>query len=187
MVETDGKPQPEREPKQAQEQSWAFLLSFALVVFASLWGPIMLIAETSSSPVVTEEMSKDEKRSVVQELLAEGDEYFNQKNYNLANATYESVFLLEPDNLEASQRIDRLKKQMLREGKSETQLVTRIYDSEIDLRVHEYLKQVKELVKEGKLGRARFTLQKLLLLDPLHEEAQKLYDEVNRKLTGGVS
>ena len=129
-------------------------------------------------------MSKEEKRSMVDELFAEGDKHFDQKNYNLANAAYESVFLLDPDNVKASQKIDHLKKQMLLEGKSETQLVTRVYDSEIDLRVREYMKEAKVFIKEGKLGRARFTLQKLLLLDPLHEEAQKLYDQVAHKLAG---
>ena len=173
----------ERKLKQAQRHAWAFLLPSILVIF--LWSPVVLVvAKTPSIPASVEEMSKSEKHLRIDELLVEGDKHFEEKNYNLANATYESVFLLDPGNVKASQRIDRLKKQMLKEGKSETQLVTRVYDSEIDLRVREYIKQAKELVKEGKLGQARFVLQKLLLLDPLHEEAQKLYREVNRKLGG---
>ena len=118
---------------------------------------------------------------MVKQLLAEGDQYASEKNYNLANATYESVFLIEPNNVEASQHIDRLKKHMQKEGHSETELVTRVYDEEIDERTRVYLKQAKELITEGKLSRARFTLQKLLLINPLHAEANKLYQDLKQK------
>ena len=178
MVKTDEMLQKRKWIRQARVRSWAIFLPFVLIILLS---PSML---TASDPQVLEEMNAEEKRSAVDELLTEGNQYFEQKNYNLANATYESVFLLDPDNIKASQKIDQLKKQMLKEGKSETQLVTRVYDSEIDLRTREYLKQAKAQIHEGKLGRARFTLQKLLLIDPLHEEAQKLYDETSQKLAG---
>ena len=140
------------------------------------------VSETSA-----EELSSAEKRSTVNDLLAQGDQYFEAKNYNLANATYESIFLLDPTNVKASGRIDRLKKQLLKEGKSETQLVTRIYDGEIELRVDQYLKQAKSFIQAGNWAQARFVLQKILLLNPLHEESQKLYNQVNRKLAGQAS
>jgi len=78
-------------------------------------------------------------------------------------------------------RIDRLKKIMIKEGVSETQLVTRVYDAEIDIRVRQYLVQAKDLIQQGKLAQARFNLQKLLLINPLHEEANKLYKQVNQQ------
>lgn len=147
----------------------------------------MLMVTSSIYAVVTEELTEQEKEEMIKQLLLEGDQHFKQKNYNLANASYESVFLVNPNHVEASKRIDQLKKQMLKEGKSETDLVTRVYDAEIDLRVSNYLKQAKESIQKGKLAQARFTLQKLLLLNPLHEEAEKLYDDVNRKLAGGLT
>ena len=119
---------------------------------------------------------------MIQELLAEGDRLTERKDYNLANATYESIFLIEPHHLETSKRIDRLKKIMVKEGVSETQLVTRVYDEEIDMRVRQYLTQAKNLMKQDKLAQARFNLQKLLLINPLHEEANKLYKKVNEQL-----
>ena len=165
---------------KAQAQAWAFLSvvwdSIFLVVCESM---IMSAATSSASPVI-EELDREEKQMMISQLLEEGDRYLKEKNYNLANASYESVFLLEANHLEASQRIDRLKKRMVQEGKSETELVTRVYDAEIEGRVQVYLKEAKQLISEQKLNQARFTLQKLLLVNPLNEEARKLYDDLGQ-------
>ena len=144
-------------------------------------------AEFADKRPIVEEMSKEEKKTMTEQLLMEGDRLVEKKDYNLANATYESIFLVEPGHVETSKRIDRLKKIMVKEGVSETQLVTRVYDQEIDIRVKRYLKQAKDFVKRDKLGQARFNLQKLLLIDPLHEEANKIYKEVNQKLESSAS
>jgi hypothetical protein len=138
-------------------------------------------ANAATHPKVTEELSDSEKQSMIRELLAEGDRYADEKNYNLANAAYESIFLLDHEHEGASERIDRLKKRMLKEGKSETDLVTRVYDSEIDMRVRTYLKQAKEFMETGRVGQSRLALQKLLLINPLHEEAEKLYKKLNEE------
>ena len=142
----------------------------------------MLFADTvSSHGKVLEELSPEEKREMITAFLKEGDQYFDAKDYDHANAAYERVFVLDPNHAGASRRIDRLKKQMLAEGKSETELVTRVYDAEIEARVHYYWTKAQTLVKEKKLGQARFTLEKILLLNPLHEEAQKLYKDLKSK------
>lgn len=154
-----------------QAHAWIFLCLATILASGS---DMLSLAAMSDSKVI-EELTPAEKQSMIQELMAEGDRYADEKNYNLANAAYESVFLLDANHQGASDRIDRLKKRMMKEGKSETDLVTRIYDSEIDIRVRTYLKQAKELMESGKLGQARLALQKLLLINPLHDEAAKLY------------
>ena len=75
-------------------------------------------------------------------------------------------------------RIDRIKKRMLKEGKTETEAVGRMYDSEVEARTHFYLVRARQLLVEEKTGQARLELQKLLLLNPLHEEGRKLYEEL---------
>ena len=146
----------------------------------------MLIAAPGPKAVATEELSAGDKKLMVKQLLSEGDQYAEGKNYNLANASYESVFLLEPNNIEASQRIDRLKKRMFKEGKSETELVTRVYDQEIEERTNIYLKQAKEFIAQNKRAQAQFVLHKLLLINPLHDEANKLYKSL-KEMTADVS
>jgi tetratricopeptide (TPR) repeat protein len=159
-----------------QAQAWIFLCLLA-VIFR-----MANLTAASTDPKVTEELRASEKQSMIQELIAEGDRYLEEKNYNLANAAYESIFLLDPNHEGASERIDRLKKRMIKEGKSETDLVARVYDSEIDIRVRTYLERAKDHIKNGRISQARFALQKLLLINPLHEEAERLYQELNQKL-----
>lgn len=163
---------------KTQAKAWVFFMLIA-VLGPSL--PSIMFADVNKRPVV-EELSKEEKVSMMKQLLEEGDRLVERKDYNLANATYESIFLIKPGHVEASKRIDRLKKRMVKEGVSETQLVTRVYDQEIEIRAKQYLNQAKELMKAGKLAQARFNLQKLLLINPLHEEANKLYKKLNQQL-----
>ena len=163
---------------KAQAKAWVF---FMLIVICSPTLPSLMFAEVNKRPVV-EELSKEEKVSMMKQLLEEGDRLVERKDYNLANATYESIFLIKSGHVEASKRIDRLKKIMVKEGVSETQLVTRVYDQEIEIRAKQYLNQAKELMKAGKLAQARFNLQKLLLINPLHEEANKLYKKLTQQL-----
>lgn len=163
----------------AQMKAWVFLM---LLVVCGPSFHSLTFAEISMRRPVVEELSKEEKVSMAKQLLSEGDRLVERKDYNLANATYESVFLVEPGHVEASRRIDRLKKIMVKEGVSETQLVTRVYDQEIEIRVEQYLNQAKKLIKDEKLAQARFNLQKLLLINPLHEEAGKLYKKLTQQL-----
>ncbi len=167
-----------KQPK-TQAKAWVF---FVLIAVYGPTLPSLTFADMNSERPVVEELSKEEKVSMMKQLLAEGDRLVERKDYNLANATYESIFLIEPGHIEASKRIDRLKKIMVKEGVSETQLVTRVYDQEIEIRVKRYLNQAKEMMKAGNLAHARFNLQKLLLINPLHEEANKLYKKLNRQL-----
>ena len=163
--------------------SW-YVVFCALMVWGGDWG---LVFADASSPTVLEELSPEEKQTMIQELLREGDQYRIQKSYNLANAAYEEVFTLEPNHPIASRRIDELKKQMLREGKHETQIVEGMYGGEINMRTQQYRAQADAFLKEGKLGQARLTLQKLLLLDPLDDQAQKKYQELSRTLEAQTS
>ncbi len=125
---------------------------------------------------VAEELTAAEKKEMIQDLIEEGDRHFGAKDYNRAAGAYESVFLLEPEHGGASGRIDQLKKRMLKEGKSETEVLGQVYDSEIEARTRFYLGRARELLGEGKTGQARLELEKLLLLNPLHEEGRKLYE-----------
>lgn len=166
-----------------KSKAWVF---FVLIAVCGPSLPSSTFADMNTKRPVVEELSKEEKISMMKQLLAEGDRLVERKDYNLANATYESIFLVEPGHIEASKRIDQLKKIMVKEGVSETQLVTRVYDQEIEIRVRQYLNQAKELIEGGKLAQARFNLQKLLLIDPLHDEATKLYKQLTQQMEHGA-
>jgi len=182
MTEPNENSETESKVRKAQVCAWAFLLPcFFGVFYVFCKEAVVLTAAPVPKVAAVEELSAEDKKSMVKQLLSEGDQYAEEKKYNLATATYESAFLLEPNHVETSQRIDRLKKRMFKEGKSETELVTRVYDQEIEERTRVYLKQAKEFLAEGKRAQARFALHKLLLINPLHNEANKLYKSLREK------
>lgn len=165
-------------PSKTQANAWVFLsLALAASLLTEAQATVFASSPPSSSSV-KDELTREERKTMIDQLLREGDQYLATKNYNLANQAYESVFLLEPNHAVASKRIDRLKKEMLGEGRSEAELVARVYDTELQERIGQYLERARELMAKGKWGQARFALQKLLLLNPLHEEANRLYQEV---------
>jgi hypothetical protein len=134
-------------------------------------------AEVRRAP---EELSLQEKEERILKLLAEGDLYARFKNYNLANDTYEEIFLLDSNHVEASKRIDALKKRVLEEGGVETGIIGDVYDTEISTRVSSYWRQVQALIEKNQWGKVRFTLEKLLLLDPSHEKARELHAQLKQ-------
>ena len=127
---------------------------------------------------VVEELTESEKQEVIEELFNAGDEYVRHMEYDRANAAYEGVFLFDAEHIEASKRIDGLKKKMLSEGKEERKKMSAVYDAEIEVRVRLYWIKVEKYIAEGRLSRAKFTLEKILLIDPLDQRAKALYDQL---------
>ena len=183
----------QREGKNFERVRWFFSLvhpSFTHTVFYLLiMFTIFLETPTTglSAPSekkaheLAEEYTAQEKVRYAKELLQLGDEQFDQKNYDQALAAYEQVFLMDPENRKASAKIDILKKQMMKEGKDESSVVKKIYEEEANDRVRGYFAEAKEYLKSRKYGQARFTVEKILLLDPLNKEAQALYEELKNK------
>ena len=159
-----------------------------LVTFPAFQG----IADEAVSPqegsdgrnAFIEELSQEGKKDLIQNLLKEGDEYFLEKKYDQANEAYEEVFLVEPGGLEASRKIDRLKKQLIQEGKKETEVVSSVYNEEIRTKVKLYWAQVNQFMEQGKIAQARFAVQKILMLNPFDEKAIRLYQDLQAKLAG---
>lgn len=180
----------------AHAKAWVFLC-LAFLLLSTL--PVMVLAKTESgigsedegskpgAGKLIEEMSKGEKHKLAQDLIKDADRYVEEKNYDQANAVYEQVFQLEPDNVTASQKIDALKKVMVKEGKTETGLLKSVYDDEADLRVKKYWDDVKRFTEERKPAQARFALQKILLIDPFNAEASKRYQEIQKTQSGEES
>ena len=127
---------------------------------------------------VESDMIETEKKNQMEELFQLGDELLERKNYDRAVEAYEQVFVVDPENVRASAKIDMVKKQMMHEGRDETVVVDQVYEEEIQERLKNYWKQSRLFLKQGKIGQARFTIQKILLLDPLNREAQALYDKL---------
>ena len=173
--------------RQGQMPKRALGLFLFLGIFVSLTvGKSSLLLANSTDLVKTvEEMTADEKKAEADILLEAGDRYREMKQYHLAMASYEHVFVLDRANTMASKKIDELKSQMLNEGLSETETVAGVYDEEIKARIRVYWKRIQEYLAHHQWGRARFTLEKLLLLDPPDPEATSLHRRLKQAASEG--
>ena len=163
-----------------------FVLGLTVLTMSNcLWSGAMLFAEAVTDVKVIEELDHEEREREIERLLVLGERYEEMKQYDLAGDAYETIFLLDADHNEASQRLDRLKKTMLKEGKAEREIVGGMYEAEIDSRRNVYWSELEKLVSHKRWSQARFTLEKILLLDPLNQEATKMHMELKQAALEG--
>lgn len=129
-------------------------------------------------PQAVEEMDGDERNEQVKTWLERSKALFVKKQYDFALFAAEKVFLYDGENPEASELIDKIKAQALKEGKADALFLNKMYEEEIADRLTKYRKQAEGLAGEGYYGQARFTLEKILLLEPDDPKALKLYQTI---------
>ncbi|HNX69168.1 MAG TPA: hypothetical protein PLL75_02225 [Candidatus Omnitrophota bacterium] len=117
-------------------------------------------------PQAVEEMGKDERRDEIKSWLERSRSLFAMKQYDLALFAAEKVFLYDAGNNDASELIDQIKGQALKEGKAETLFVSKMYEEEISDRLEQYRDQADRFASQGQFGQAKFTAEKVLLLEP---------------------
>jgi len=133
--------------------------------------------ETEVSKVI-EEYTEREKEDAVKTWMERGQALFDAKQYEQAILATEKVFLYEPENLEASHLIDEIRKKARAEGRGEGMILKRMYQTEIRTRIERYMRQARGWIETDRWGAARLALEKVLLLEPEHREALKLYERV---------
>lgn len=133
-----------------------------------------------SAQKLAEEFSKEAKLNHSTELMALGDQLAEQNNFEAALAAYEQVFVFDPGNTKASAKIDLLRKQMKKDQKNENGIVSAVYEQEAQDKIRNYWAKTQEYLQDRKMGQARFALEKILILDPMNEEARKLYDQIKQ-------
>lgn len=129
-------------------------------------------------PQAVEEMGKEDKQNQIKTWLERSRTLFAAKQYDLALFAAEKVFLYDNENTAASELIDKIKGQALKDGKAETLFVSKMYEEEISDRLERYRQQAEELVDQGQLGQAQFTLEKILLLEPEDPKARGLLQKI---------
>ena len=159
---------------------------YFLMITALFSTTLRLSPKAYAQEKLIEDYSAEEKKQKVKELLTLGDELFDQKIYDQALEAYEEVFTLDPKNRKASAKIDLLKEQMMKEGKDEAGVVNAVYEEEENERTKKYWAETRDYLKEHRYGQARFSLEKILLLDPFNEEAKDLYEKLKAKPAGGA-
>lgn len=129
-------------------------------------------------PQAVEEMGPDEKQNEIKTWLERSRALFAGKQYDLALFAAEKVFLYDGENNAASELIDQIKAKALKEGKAETLFIHKMYKEEIVDRLQQYRQQAEDFVAKGQFGQARFTVEKVLLLEPEDPQALALYQKI---------
>ncbi len=129
-------------------------------------------------PQAIEEMNHGEKFDEVKSWLERSRTLFAANQYDLALFAAEKVFLYDPSNNESSELIDKIKAKALKEGKADTLFIHKMYKEEIAERLSRYRNDAEDLFVRGQLGQARFTAEKVLLLEPEDPQALALYQKI---------
>jgi len=128
------------------------------------------------------EYDDEERRQMTRTWIERSRQLFQMKEYSEAMLAAETVFKYDAQNLEASELIDTIRRQVYKEGKQDTVYLKGMYRQEIDERRIRYKEQAKQLMEKGLLAEAQLTIDKALLLEPSDREANKIREMIfNRK------
>jgi tetratricopeptide (TPR) repeat protein len=135
-------------------------------------------------PQAIEEMSSDDKQDEVKTWLERSRALFEANQYDLSLFAAEKVFLYDADNNAASELIDQIKAKALKEGKADTLFIHKMYKEEISDRLEQYRSQAEEQANQGQFGRARFTAEKILMLEPEDPKALTILQSILSRQEG---
>lgn len=128
------------------------------------------------------ELTIREKADAIQTLNERAEEYYQNEKYDEARETVQEVFQYEPSNAQASRLMDKLGQKEREQAEKQTGMLREVYRDEMTERMEIYRKEAKRMIEEQRFGRARFALEKMLLLDSKDPEANRLYETVLHQL-----
>ncbi len=128
------------------------------------------------------EYDAEERLQMTRTWLERAHQLFRMNEYSEALTAAETVFKYDPQNLEASELIDKIRKQVYKEGKADAVFLKNMYRDEIDQRVVRYKEQARSLMDKGQWAAAKLTIEKAILLDSGDREAGRIREMIlNRK------
>jgi len=141
------------------------------------------IAEQKETEInkLPEEYTEEEKKNEIKTWVERAEAFLNVKLYDEAILAAEKIFSLDPQNIQASTMIDEIKQKAIEDGKSESLIVKKMYESEVEIRVNTYEQQAEKWLSEDRLGAARLAIEKILLLDPANVQANQWYQRIQAR------
>lgn len=118
-----------------------------------------------------EEMNPEELNNEVRTWLERGRTLLSAKQYEQAMWAVEKVFIYDPGNLEASFLIDDIRKNAKVKIGEDDFADLRVIQREIQDRVNRYRQEAGQAIAAHQWGKARLTVQKILLLVPEDPQA----------------
>ncbi|OQA57210.1 MAG: hypothetical protein BWY42_00656 [Candidatus Omnitrophica bacterium ADurb.Bin277] len=129
-------------------------------------------------PLAAEEMNRDERSAQAKTWIERSKALLERGEYDLALFAAEKVFIYESDNSQASDVIDQIKERAIKEGKADMLFLNKIYEEEISDRLDRYRGEAQDFARQGHYGQARFSVEKILLLEPEDPQALKIHQSI---------
>ena len=136
--------------------------------------------QLQTNPV--EEMSERERLDALKTSEERAQELFRAGHYAEASDAAQHIFLYDPNSPKASKILDGVSRAARKEAKREENSLSGVYKDELSGRVDAYRQEARRAMDEDQWGRARFAIEKLLILAPSDAEANRLYAVINAKL-----
>ena len=108
--------------------------------------------------------------------------FLGLREYEEALNAAEKIFSYDPLNSEASALIDEIRQSALKDGKAEVLVRNKMAKDEGDERIGIYLVQARTALAKNRMGEARLTVDKILLLEPENKEALEMRRQIENKL-----
>lgn len=121
-----------------------------------------------------EELSEREKSQQIKTLFERSQGFLERGQFDGALTAVEEVFVLDPENREASRRVDEIKEKARRQGAEESTFLKGLYQVEIESRIHRYVREAETHLGRGRREAARVAIEKIFLLDSENQRAQEL-------------
>ncbi len=139
-----------------------------------------LIREKALTPLpVSDEPQTSEKAQNIRTWLERSRGFLEINQFEEALWCAEQIFLLDPENREASRLVDQIKQKAQSQGRDEELFLGELYKQEISTRIQQYLRQAETSIREKKWATVRFAIEKVLILDPQNAKAKSLLGVLN--------
>ncbi len=136
--------------------------------------------QLNTNPV--EEMDERERLDALKTSEERAQELFRAGRYAEASDAAQDVFRYDPNSAKASKILDRVGQAARKEAKREEGIMSGVYKDELSGRADAYRQEARRAMDEDQWGRARFAVEKLLILAPNDPEGNRLYAVINNKL-----
>jgi len=134
----------------------------------------------SRQAALRNDMTPHERDEKVGELMQQAEFFIKQERWDEAATAYESVFLFDPMNADASRGLDSLKKLFLKKEKAKAETAHRVLQEDLDNRINYYLEAAKSARNDGDSGASKVLVRKALALDPNNRTAQRILESLNK-------
>jgi tetratricopeptide (TPR) repeat protein len=126
-------------------------------------------------------LTREETRVMRSFFLKRGDLWFKKKAYDRAVEEYENVFLIDPMNAQASQRIDAARKTLVAEKKREWRRRRTLKSKALADETVISLRAAEALMREKRYWEAKVMLNRLAFLDPSQRRLKQLLRELEKE------